>query len=49
MIDLLDEVDFNQVVIFVKSVVRAIYLTKILKECKFPVTTIHSGLNSNER
>ncbi|CAK0868940.1 unnamed protein product [Prorocentrum cordatum] len=34
--DLLDALEFNQVVIFVKSVQRAIALDKLLVECNFP-------------
>merc|ERR1711865_288034 len=43
--DLLDVLEFNQVVIFVKSVQRAIALDKLLVECSFPSIAIHSGLN----
>merc|ERR1711988_1809875 len=42
--DLLDTLEFNQVVIFVKSVQRAIALDKLLTECNFPSIAIHSGL-----
>merc|ERR1712178_411610 len=41
--------EFNQVVIFVKSVQRAIALDKLLVECSFPSLSIHSGLNQEER
>ena len=41
--DLLDALDFNQVVIFVKSVARARELNKLLNECNFPSTAIHAG------
>merc|ERR1719162_2014926 len=41
--DLLDALEFNQVVIFVKSVQRAIALDKLLVECSFPSLSIHSG------
>merc|ERR1712125_42318 len=34
--DLLDALEFNQVVIFVKSVQRAVALDKLLVECNFP-------------
>ncbi|KAG6653030.1 hypothetical protein CIPAW_05G046300 [Carya illinoinensis] len=34
--DLLDALDFNQVVIFVKSVHRAAELNKLHEECNFP-------------
>merc|ERR1712124_230732 len=45
----LDALEFNQVVIFVKSVQRAIALDKLLVECNFPSISIHSGLNHEER
>merc|ERR1739848_556912 len=47
--DLLDNLEFNQVVIFVKSVQRATALDKLLVECNFPSISIHSGLNQEER
>merc|ERR1712110_47521 len=47
--DLLDALEFNQVVIFVKSVQRAIALDKLLVECSFPSIAIHSGLSQEER
>jgi len=47
--DLLDALEFNQVVIFVKSVQRAVALDKLLTECNFPSIAIHSGLNQEER
>merc|ERR1712036_44221 len=47
--DLLDALEFNQVVIFVKSVQRAIALDKLLTECNFPSIAIHSGLNQEDR
>merc|ERR1712224_53031 len=47
--DLLDALEFNQVVIFVKSVQRATALDKLLVECNFPSISIHSGLNQEER
>merc|ERR1711934_753459 len=47
--DLLDSLEFNQVVIFVKSVQRAIALDKLLCECNFPSIAIHSALNQEER
>ena len=34
--DLLDALEFNQVIIFVKSVPRAEALAKLLGECQFP-------------
>jgi len=47
--DMLDDLEFNQVVIFVKSVNRAIALDKLLQECNFPSIAIHSGLRQDER
>jgi len=47
--DLLDALEFNQVVIFVKSVQRATALDKLLVECNFPSIAIHSGLDQQER
>merc|ERR1719451_79053 len=47
--DLLDSLEFNQVVIFVKSVQRAIALDKLLCECSFPSIAMHSGLGQEER
>ena len=38
-----------QVVIFVKSVARAIELDKLLQSCNFPSISIHSGLAQEER
>jgi len=47
--DMLDDLEFNQVVIFVKSVNRAMALDKLLQECNFPSIAIHSGLRQDER
>merc|ERR1719262_1713204 len=47
--DLLDSLEFNQVVIFVKSVQQAIALDKLLTECNFPSIAIHSALKQDER
>jgi ATP-dependent RNA helicase UAP56/SUB2 len=47
--DLLDALDFNQVVIFVKSVARARELNRLLNECNFPSTTIHAGMTQDQR
>jgi ATP-dependent RNA helicase UAP56/SUB2 len=42
--DLLDALEFNQVVIFVSKVVRAEELCRLLKECSFPAITVHAGI-----
>lgn len=47
--DLLDALEFNQVVIFVKSVSRARALTELLRECQFPATCIHSQMSQEDR
>ncbi|KAI3997619.1 hypothetical protein MKX01_011036 [Papaver californicum] len=47
--DVLDALDFNQVVIFVKSVSREGELNKLLVECNFPSICIHSGMSHEER
>lgn len=47
--DLLDALDFNQIVIFVKSVNRAAELNKLLSESNFPSICIHSGMSQEER
>ncbi|CAN8077023.1 unnamed protein product [Agarophyton chilense] len=49
MADILDALEFNQVVIFVKSVSRAIELNKLLVECNFPSIDIHSNIKQDER
>mmetsp|Transcript_13207 Transcript_13207/g.32946 ORF Transcript_13207/g.32946 Transcript_13207/m.32946 type:complete len:425 (+) Transcript_13207:400-1674(+) len=47
--DLLDLLEFNQVVIFVKSVSRCKALNSLLQDCSFPSIAIHSGLDQEER
>jgi ATP-dependent RNA helicase UAP56/SUB2 len=47
--DLLDQLQFNQVIIFVKSVQRAKALDGLLNECSFPSICVHSGLKQEER
>jgi len=47
--DLLDALDFNQVVIFVNGVRRCNELNKLLIECNFPSMSIHAGLTQDER
>jgi ATP-dependent RNA helicase UAP56/SUB2 len=41
LIDMLDSLEFNQVVIFVKSVKRALALDELLRDCNFPSMTLH--------
>jgi len=47
--DLLDALDFNQVVVFVNGVRRAKELNKLLVECNFPSICIHGGMKQEER
>jgi ATP-dependent RNA helicase UAP56/SUB2 len=47
--DLLDALEFNQVVIFVNGVRRCRELDKLLKECNFPSMSIYGGLDQKER
>lgn len=47
--DLLDSLDFNQVIIFVRSTSRAIELNKLLCACNFPSIAIHSAMPQEER
>ncbi|KYQ99932.1 DEAD/DEAH box helicase [Tieghemostelium lacteum] len=49
LVDLLDSLDFNQAVIFVKSVERAGALNKILQDIGFPSICIHRNLSQTER
>ncbi|KAK8166359.1 ATP-dependent RNA helicase SUB2 [Phyllosticta citrichinensis] len=47
--DLLDTLEFNQVIIFVKSTHRATELDRLLRECNFPSIAVHSGVSQEER
>merc|ERR1712072_1228113 len=47
--DLLDALEFNQVVIFVSKVKRAIELNRLLEECNFLSMCIHSGMKQENR
>jgi superfamily II DNA/RNA helicase len=49
LVDLLDALEFNQVVIFVRSVNRCTELNKLLVDCNFPSIAIHGGLKQEER
>jgi len=49
LVDLLDALEFNQVVIFVRSVNRASELNKLLQDCNFPSICIHRDLPQEER
>ncbi|KAI9787878.1 MAG: Suppressor of the cold-sensitive snRNP biogenesis mutant brr1-1 [Peltula sp. TS41687] len=47
--ELLDTLEFNQVIIFVKSTMRCAELDKLLRECNFPSIAVHSGVSQEER
>ncbi|XP_054770280.1 spliceosome RNA helicase Ddx39b isoform X1 [Lytechinus pictus] len=49
LFDLLDVLEFNQVVIFVKSVQRCIALCSLLVEQNFPAIGIHRSMQQDER
>lgn len=49
LFELLDVLEFNQVVIFVKSVTRCIALSTLLSEQNFPAVAIHRGMTQEER
>jgi len=49
LFELLDVLEFNQVVIFVKSVQRCIALAQLLSEQNFPAVGIHRGMTQEER
>lgn len=47
--DLLDALEFNQVIIFVSKVARAKELDALLRECNFPSVCVHSAMDVKER
>merc|ERR1719282_1794724 len=47
--ELFDVLEFNQVVIFVKSVQRCTALAQLLIEQNFPAISIHRGMTQEER
>jgi len=49
LVDLLDVLEFNQVIIFVSSPPRATELNKILNECNFPSECMHSKMKAQQR
>jgi len=49
LFELLDVLEFNQVVIFVKSVQRCVALSQLLIEQNFPAIAIHRGMTQEER
>jgi len=49
LVKLLDDIDFNQVIIFVKSTLRAEALSNLLNENNFPAICVHSAFKSDDR
>lgn len=49
LMDLLDQLQFNQVIIFVKSVKYAKKLAEVLNKQLFPTKAIHSEMDQAER
>ncbi|KAL3319933.1 Spliceosome RNA helicase ddx39b [Cichlidogyrus casuarinus] len=49
LFELLDELQFNQVIIFVKSVQRCEALTQLLSEQNFPAIAMHRNMDQTER
>jgi ATP-dependent RNA helicase UAP56/SUB2 len=49
LFELLDVLEFNQVVIFVRSVQRCMALAQLLVEQNFPAIAIHRGMSQEER
>ncbi|OSS55097.1 hypothetical protein B5807_01712 [Epicoccum nigrum] len=46
--DILDELEFNQVITFVRSTQQCQELDNLLRKCNFPGTTVHSGIKQGE-
>lgn len=49
LIDLIDQLAFNQIIIFVKEVVFAVKLSEILNKSSIPSKSIHRGIPQEER
>jgi ATP-dependent RNA helicase UAP56/SUB2 len=49
LIDILDNLQFNQIIIFVGKTPRAIELNKLLLECNFPAVCLFKGMNPKKR
>ena len=49
LVDLLDALEFNQLIIFTKSVSRCKALNKLLVDCNFPSIAIHGSMKQEER
>lgn len=49
LFELLDALEFNQVIIFVKSIQRCMALSQLLVEQNFPAIAIHKAMSQDER
>jgi ATP-dependent RNA helicase UAP56/SUB2 len=49
LLNIIDAFDFNQVIIFVKSIQRCESLAQLLVEQNVPAFSIHSGMSQEER
>jgi len=49
LFELLDALEFNQVIIFVKSIQRCMALSQLLTEQNFPAIAIHRAMAQDER
>jgi ATP-dependent RNA helicase UAP56/SUB2 len=49
LVELMDSIEFNQLVIFVRSSKRGEELARLLRQCNFPAISIHSDLKQEER
>lgn len=49
LFELLDALEFNQVIIFVKSIQRCMALSQLLVEQNFPAIAIHRAMSQDER
>jgi superfamily II DNA/RNA helicase len=49
LIELLDCLDFNQVIIFTKEVKYATKLTEVLNKEQFPAKSVHSKMDMKDR
>lgn len=49
LMDLIDQLQFNQVIIFVSKVTKAIKLTEVLNQNAIPSKAIHSDMTMEER
>ena len=49
LVQLLDAINFNQVIIFVSKHSRASELAKLLVECNFPAVAVHGNMDQKDR